>query len=118
MGAFDVEELTDEDASSIAATIKRAADVYSTPLYATMSKACITQVMPKACITQVNARMMCMPYLVQGLHLSGNACMMCMPYLVQGVHQLGNARMMCMLPRFTLPRPRLASLRYCLHGYG
>jgi hypothetical protein len=44
MGAFDVEELTEEDASSIAATIKRAAEVYATPAYATMSKNCIAQV--------------------------------------------------------------------------
>lgn len=43
MGAFDLEELTDEDVEAVVETVGRAADVYGTPTFQEMSLKCISQ---------------------------------------------------------------------------
>jgi hypothetical protein len=41
MGRFDADDLLDEDAEAVAATMKRAVEVYGTPLFKTMRDNCI-----------------------------------------------------------------------------
>eukprot|EP00873_Tetraselmis_striata_P011713 jgi/Tetstr1/431977/TSEL_021454.t1 len=43
MGAFDPEELAEEDVDAIVETVTRAAEIYGTPTYAEMSLKCINQ---------------------------------------------------------------------------
>jgi granule-bound starch synthase len=43
MGAFDAEELAEEDVEAVAETVSRAAETYGTPTYAEMSLKCISQ---------------------------------------------------------------------------